>query len=67
MIEAEQVQKSGVQVVDVDFVFDGGEAELVRGTVGVAAFGTTTSEPVGEAVVVVIATALLASIRSGRG
>mgnify|MGYP001404403990 CR=1 FL=1 len=37
VVEAEQVQQCGVQVVDVDFVLDGSEAKLIRGTVGVAA------------------------------
>ena len=37
VVEAEQVQDRGVQVVDVDLVLDGGEAELVGGAVDVAA------------------------------
>ena len=37
VVEAEQVQDRGVQVVDVDAVFDGLEAELVGGAVDVAA------------------------------
>jgi hypothetical protein len=37
VIEAEQVQDGGVEIADVDGIFGGGEAKLIRGTVDVAA------------------------------
>src|SRR5262249_54870483 len=57
VVEAEQVQEGGVQVVDVDLVRDGGEAELVGGAVDVAAFDAAAGQPHREAVVVVVAAA----------
>ena len=56
VIETHEVENGGVEVVDVDFVFDGCEAEFVGGAVGHAAFDTATGQPDGEAVVVVVAT-----------
>ena len=38
VVEAEQVQHGGVEVVDVDGVVLGAEAEVVGGSVGDAAF-----------------------------
>ena len=55
VVEAQQVQDRGVQVVDVDLVFDGGEAEFVGGAVDVAALDAAAGQPHGEAVVVVVA------------
>ncbi len=55
VIEAEQVQDGGVQVVHVDRVFDRGKAELIGGAVDMARTDTAPGHPDGEAVVVVIA------------
>ena len=55
MVEAEQVQDGGVEVVDVDGAFDGAVAELVGGTVDVAAFHAAAGKPDREAPVVVVA------------
>ena len=56
VVEAHEVENGGVEVVDVDFVFDGGKAEFVGGAVGETAFDTTSCKPDGEAMVVVVAT-----------
>jgi hypothetical protein len=42
VVETEQVKHRRVKVVDVHFVFHGGEAELVGGAVDIAAFGPAT-------------------------
>ena len=55
VVEAEQVQNGGVEVVDVDYFFDGFEAEFVGGAVDVAAFDAAAGHPDGEAVGVVVA------------
>ena len=55
-VEPEEVEEGGVVVVMVDHVFDGVVAELVRCTVGITSFETTTGDPHAEAVGVVVAT-----------
>ena len=55
VIEAQEMEHGGVEVVDVDFVFHGGEAEVVGRSVDVTALDTASGHPGGEAVVVVIA------------
>ena len=55
VVEAQQVQDRGVQVVDVDVVLDGLEAELVGGAVDVPPLTPPPASHIGEAVVVVVA------------
>ena len=55
MVDAEEVEHGGVQVVHFDFVFDGLVAALVGGAVGEAGFDAAAGEPDGEAEGVVIA------------
>ena len=55
VIEAEEVEHGGVEIVDVDLVLDGGEAEVIGCAVDVAAFHSAAGHPGGEAVVIVIA------------
>ena len=55
-----------VQVVDVDLVLDGLEAELVGRAVDVAALDAAAGQPHREAVVVVVAAVDLAGVRAGR-
>ena len=55
MVETKEVKQSRVQVVNVDLAFDGAEAEFVRFTVDVAGFHTTTGDPEGEGVDVMVA------------
>ena len=62
VVEAEQVQDRGVQVVDVDRVLDGLEAELVGRAVDVAALDAAAGQPHREAVVVVVAAVDLAGV-----
>ena len=45
VIEAEQVQDRGMQVVDVHRVFDGLVAELIGGTVDDAPLDSTAGQP----------------------
>src|SRR5262249_24533403 len=55
VVEAEEVEDRGVEVVDVDLVRDRGEAELVGGAVDVAAAGAAAGQPHRESVMVVVA------------
>ena len=55
VVEAEEVQERGVQVVVVDLVFYRGEAELVGLAVGDAAFDAAAGEPDRVAFGVVVA------------
>ena len=45
VIETEQVQYGGVQIVDVNLVLDGREAELIGRAVNVSALDAATSKP----------------------
>ena len=56
VVEAEEVQDRRVEVVDVDFVLDGSEAELVGGSVGRASLHAGSGEPGGEAEMIVVST-----------
>ena len=67
VVEAQQVQDRRVQIVDVDVVLDGREAELVGGAVDVAALHAAAGQPHREAVVIVVAAVDLAGIRPGCG
>lgn len=55
VVHAHEAEDGGVDVVKVDFVFRGGEAEFVGAAVGHAAFDATACEPHAEAVGVVVA------------
>ena len=55
VIKAEQLEHRSVQIVDVNFIFDGFEAELVGRSVNVPSFYPTAGQPGGEAPVVVVA------------
>ena len=55
MVEAHQVQDRGVQVVDVDPVLDGLQAELVGRAVDHAALDAAAGQPHREAQAVVVA------------
>ena len=56
MVETEEVEHGGVEIVDVDDILHGAKSEFVRRTMGVASAGATTGKPAGEAVVIVVAT-----------
>src|SRR5439155_23958086 len=47
VIEAEQVQNGRLEIVDVNAVFGGGEAELIRGTDADAGFDAAAGQPDG--------------------
>src|SRR4051812_49371277 len=55
VVDAHQMQDRRVQVVHVDLVGDGGDAELVGGAVDVAPLDAAAGEPHGEARAVVVA------------
>ncbi len=65
VVEAEEFQQRGVQVVDVDRVFDRFEAEFVGGSVDVAAAHSAAGQPHREAVMIVVAAVDLAGVRAG--
>src|SRR6185437_687667 len=54
VVEAELVQNGGVQVVDVDFIFDGAESEGIGRAVGHSTADAAAGEEDAIAVVVVI-------------
>ena len=64
VIQAQQVQDRGVQVVDVDWVFNGVPAEFVGGAVSHASSDAAASQPHRESERMMIATVL--SLGSGR-
>ena len=55
VVEAQQVEHGGVEVVDVDNILHGAKAEFIGGTVGVAASSAATGKPAGETVMIVVA------------
>ena len=55
MVESHQVQNRGVEVVDMDAVFHRRATEFVRRSVAEAAFDSATGEPVGVAIVIMVA------------
>ena len=67
VIEAQEVEHGGVEVVNMNPVLDGLEAKVVGSAVNVAAFHATAGHPGGEAVVVVIPSIDLAGVASGFG
>jgi hypothetical protein len=58
VVEAEEVEHAGVEVVDVDFVFDSLVAIVVGGAVAVAGFDSAAGRPEGEAFVIAAVAAL---------
>jgi len=54
VVDAHEVEDGGVEVVDVDTVFDGAATEFIFGAVGEAGFDSATGHPGGEAVVIVV-------------
>ena len=55
VVEAEEVEEGGVEVMDVDFVFDRFVAELVGVAEGLAPLYPAAGQPHGEAAAVVVA------------
>src|SRR5262249_25561016 len=62
VVEAEQRQDGGMEVVDVDFVFDRLKAVFVGGPMNITAAHTASGHPHGETVVVMIAPVDLARV-----
>ena len=54
MIKTEQPQNCGVQIMDVNFVFDRARAEFVRSAVGHPAFDSAACHPHAEGTPIVI-------------
>ncbi len=65
MIKPEQVEDGCVQVVHVNLLLDGLEAQLVGGPVDVAALDSAPGHPHREPVMVVVATVHLPLVRAG--
>ncbi len=62
MVQTEQFQDRGVQVVDMDAVFHGTETEFVRGPDDLASLDAAAGQPGGEAVGIVIAAGALVGV-----
>src|SRR5579883_3417085 len=54
VVEAEQVQHGGMEVVDVDALRDGPEAEVVCGAVDITALDAAAGQPDAEAPMIMI-------------
>src|SRR5262245_52321301 len=67
MVEAEESQDGGVQVVNVNLALDRLVAQLVRGTVDVTAPDSTAGQPHAETVMVVVAAVGLGVLGVGVG
>ncbi|MEY3459406.1 MAG: hypothetical protein RL215_2563 [Planctomycetota bacterium] len=55
VIESEEVEEGGMEIMDMDAIMDGAEPEFVRFAPGHSTANTAPGEPCGEAIVVVIA------------
>ena len=62
VVEAQQVQQRGVQIVDVDAVFDDVEAEVVGSAEREARLDAAAGHPIGEGVGMMVA-AVVAALR----
>ena len=62
MVQAEQVQRCGVQVVAVGRMFGGQVAEIVGGSVADSAFDSSAGQPGGERSAVVVSTGSACSL-----
>ena len=62
VVEAQEMENRGVQVVDVDAVFDRFEAELVGRAVDISAADAAASHPHRESVVIMVAAVNLALV-----
>lgn len=63
VVETHQVENGGVQIMDMDLLVNGGEAEFVGGAVGQATLDAAAGHPDAEAVMVVVAS--IASLGGG--
>ena len=64
VVYAEEVEDGGMEVVDVDFVFDGSVAIVVCVAVGDAAFDSASGHPHGETKRIVVAAPLIGFVSS---
>src|SRR5262245_12731453 len=55
MIEPNEMEDCGVEVIDRDRIDDGAEAELVRGTVNNSTLHAASSQPHGKAIWIMVA------------
>ena len=67
VIDAEQVEHGGPELVDIRNLFDGVIAELVSGSIDVAALAPTSSHPEAEALRIVVAADVLREVRLREG
>src|SRR5262249_51909476 len=57
VVEAEKVEERGVEVVNMDLVLDGGEAEFISSAVDVTSLDATAGHPHAEPIMIVVPTA----------
>lgn len=55
VVQAEQVENGGVEIVHVEFVFDGFISPFISGAVGIAGTNAAAGQPNGESLRVVVA------------
>ena len=56
MVNSEQMQNRGLEIVDVDFVVNGIKADIIGGSVGDTGFNASSSHPSGKGVGVMVTT-----------
>ena len=64
VVNAQEMENGGVQVVNVDAIVDGAEAEVIAGAVGHAALDAAAGQPHGEAPAVVVAAVVVLGQRA---
>ena len=64
VIETEEMEHGGMQVIDVDFAIDGVVAEVVGCSMNNAAFDAAAGHPHREPVLVMLATVAVLGVRS---
>src|SRR5258708_6239694 len=67
VVEAQEAEQGGVEIVDVDGVFNRLEPEFVGSAVDVAALYAAPSQPHREAVMIMVPAVDFAGVSSGRG
>src|ERR1051325_6685377 len=65
VIETQQPEDGGMQVMNVDLIFDGLETKLIRRAVDVAAPHAPAGQPHAEPIMIMVAPVYLAGVRPG--
>src|SRR5436190_1580759 len=64
VVEAEKLERRGMQIVNMHGIFGGPETEFVGRAVGLAPFDAAAGEPASEAPMIVVAAVDLARVRA---